>query len=133
MSEIIVKKKRVTFEKVKLCDVDITYKQKLKDKGEKYYTKIKIKGKNNKDIDRTLISIKLKYKDYNGVDKEKSNVIIVTDNSFSDDVAVDTFIQEQIFIIERNIRDAEAARIFNTFADIGYPHGLVICSEEYDD
>jgi hypothetical protein len=131
---IVVKKKQVSFEKVKLSDADIKYKDKLKDKGDKYYTKYKVKDKDGKDKNRTMISIKLTYIGYDGNPKEKEDVRIITGLTFDSEAQIDAFLEDQIRIIERNIRDQEATRMRDecedALSDKGCQH--IVISEDYD-
>ena len=131
--QIIVKKKRISFEKVKLADANIKYKTKLKDKGVKYYTKFKCKDKEGKDKDRMLISVKLKYKDYKNDDKEDT-VIIVTRYDLKDETEIDAFIDENILEFERQARDDRACDLRDECVE--HPDGFmcdcIITSEEYD-
>ena len=126
---IIVKKKRISFEKVKLSDVDIKYKN----KDDKYYSKFKVKDKDGKDKERTILSVKFKYKDYDGIDKEISDVRIVTGKTFKDDAEADAFIQEQIKIFERNFRDERATKLRDEIEEVtGEICKSVVTSEEYE-
>lgn len=131
--QIIVKKRRISFEKVKLADANSYYKTKLKDKGAKYYTKFKVKDiKTGKDKDRMLISVKLKYKDWQYKDKVR-DTIIVTRNDLKDEAEIDAFIQKQILIIERNIQNERALELRSECDDDkDYICEHVTTSEEYE-
>lgn len=131
--QIVVKKRRISYEKVKLCDANSFYKTKLKDKGSKYYSKFKAKDvKTGKDKNRILISIKIKYKDYKYEDKE-DNVIIVTRYDLKTEAEIDAFIQENIQNFERDKRDEQAQELMDECDDSEHslcPH--VIKVEEYE-
>jgi hypothetical protein len=130
--QIIVKKRRVSFEKVKLADVNVTYKTKLKDKGEKYYSKFKIKDKDGNDKDRMLISIKITYKDYKYKDKE-DDVIIVTGYDLKTEAEIDAFIDENIRNFERDLQSDQLQELMDECDDS--EHSLcehVVKVEEYE-
>ena len=124
----VVKKKHISFNKVNLKDMKPEYANKLKDKGVKYYSKYKVDGK-----DRTIISVKLVYKDYEGNDKTE-DCIIVTKNTFKNESEIDAFVEENITHFERDKRNDRASKLRN---DIEEATGIAFCktvfiSEEYE-
>lgn len=119
---IVVKKKHVTYEKVRLKDIYLD-KEKIKKAenfGEEWY---------DESPTTILLAVKYKFIDYNNDNKEE-DMIIVADKDLREEDYED-FIIKQLKIFEKNLRDNYVRKLMDTLPEEDW--NMIQSSNEYED